>query len=419
MDKFEYKLMDFKVFKDFKILHNKQLIIWGAAQKGRQIQRTLKRVGIPTTAFCDSDASKWGTSYNGLPTISPYKLKELHKNTPHICIVSCVFRENELLKTLQELELNQILFLSYWGIKTACILYDIDLEPEGTLSVYDDLWKYQKRCSLKSSGDLINFLKNTKINNPSQIWNLQPGKVASKTIETRLKQAAIPSVHLHELTYPSHLWADTLKGTFNLRIQTCLSHGVKIITGVREPLSRDYSAFWQSFTGERSYLSPILNKDFQTMYDCYLELLLKDYDYKKNYLGESCSDIWRDEFEWFDEEIKKHIGVDIYRYPFNREKGYQVIRQGQIEIFIYKAEKLNHIMPMLSEFLETDIFSHENSNLTETKAYYLAYKEFQKNLKLPRSYVEHYYKNNSYMEHFYTKEEQKTLLSKWKDHIMD
>lgn len=417
MDEFKCNLLDFKIFKDINILKQMQIVIWGAASKGGQIQKTLKREGISAIAFCDSDVSKWEKTYENLPVISPYKLEKLYKMNPEVCIISCVFRENDLMKTLQELEVGHITFLSYWGIRTACVLHGIILEPEGKLSTYDEVWMYQKKCSLKSTGDLIKFLKNKRTNNLNPVWNLQPGKVASKTIETRLNQAGVPSIHLHELTYPEHLWGDALKTLFYFRIQNDLSQGVKIITGVREPLSRDYSAFWQPFTGERSYLMPILNKDFQVMYEDYLKLLFEDYHLKKSYLKESCSDIWRDEFEWFNDEIKKHMGIDIYCYPFDREGGYQIIRKGKVQIFIYKVEKLNSIMPMLSEFLETPIFSQDNANLGENKPYYLAYKEFRNKVRFPRNYVEHYYKDNPYMDHFYTKEEQNIHLSRWKDSI--
>lgn len=417
MEKWSYRLLDFEVFKNFEILKKETLILWGAASKGMQILRTFEHIGIHVSAFCDSDMNKWGMTYGNLTVISPYKLKKLYKTKPQICIISCIFRENELLKTFQELEIKNISFLSYWGVKTACILNGFALEYESGLPTYDDVWMYQKKCSLRSSGLLIDFLKKTSSNTSNPIWSWQPGKVASTTLEKRLKQADIPSIHLHDLTYPSHLWMNTLQTTFNSRLRNALSQRLKIITGVREPLSRDYSAFWQPFTEERAYLMPILNKNFQTMYEHYIELILKGYDYTKKTLKESNEWVWNDELKWFDEQIKKLIGIDIYQYPFDRQKGYQVICQDNIQIFIYKTEKLDNIMPMLSEFLEKDISSSENSNQSECKTYHLAYKEFRRNIRLPRNYVEHYYKNNPYMDHFYTKEEQERYLSKWKDCI--
>lgn len=415
MDQFEYDLLDLEVCKNIKLLHKMQIFIWGAAPKGRQIQKTLEREGISIVAFCDSDANKWGKTYKEIPVISPYKLEKLYKESPKVCIISCIFREHELLRVMQELELNQISFLSYWGIKTACVLNSIALESEGDLPTYDEVWMYQKCCALSCFGYPIHFLKNTKIDN-TRIWNLQPGKTASKTIEARLKKAGVSSIHMHELTYPM-MWTDALKTMFDSRIQSSLSQGIKIITGVREPISRDYSAFWQPFSGERFYVSAILNKDFQVMYEHYLKLLLEDNDCRKIHLRESRSDIWQDEFKWFNKEIKKHLGIDVYCYPFNRETGYQIIREGNIQIFIYQAEKLDNIMPVLSEFIGTDISSQEDDNLAENKPYYLAYKEFRNKVKLPRSYVEHYYKDNPYMNHFYTKDEQNIFLSRWKDCI--
>lgn len=417
MPTYNYHLLDFDVFKDFDILRRRQIVLWGAAEKGRQIKNTLDRIDIKAMHFCDSATNKWDTLYEGVAIISPYRLKEIYQNNPNILVVSCIFRENELIKILEELELEHIDILSYWGIKTACILYGIPLEPEKKLATYDDVWAYQKKCALKSSGVLIEFLKRIASNDLFPVWSWQPGKVGSTTMERRLKSAGILSIHLHDLSYPSYLWEDELRATFYSRVQDSFSRGIKIITGVREPLSRDYSAFWQPFTDERAYLMPILDRDFQVMYERYVELVLKGYDYTKKLLEEAHEWVWNDEFLWFNEQLKKYIGIDIYEYPFDREKGYQIIREGNIQIFIYKTEKLDSIMPILGEFLGQDICSTEDTNQAESKVYHLAYKAFREKVRLPRSYVDHYYKNNPYINHFYTEEEQKMYLSKWKDCI--
>lgn len=413
----EYHLLDFEVFRDLDILKTKTLILWGAEESGRQLKRTLKRIDVEIDKFCDFSINKWGTYYDNAPVISPYKLKKMCQSNSSVCIISCILMENDMLRYLQELKLNQVSFLSYWGIKTACAIHGIVLESEGSLPVYDDVWKYQQKYFFKNTTPLMHFLKEIRTYKPEQVWNLSPGKVASKTIGNRLKHAGVTSLHLHEVTYPSHLWKGELKTIFDRRLKENLSCGVKIVTGVREPLSRDYSAFWQPFSGERPYLMPILNKDFQKMYEQYLGLLFKNNAYKKMYLKESYSDIWRDEFEWFNEELKENIGIDIYQYPFDCEKGYQIICEGNIQIFIYQSEKLDTLMEALGDFLGKNISSLENTNESVNKAYHLAYKEFRKMVKLPRSYVDHYYKNNIYMNHFYSKDEQQYYLSKWEDNI--
>ena len=89
-----------------------------------------------------------------------------------------------------------------------------------------------------------------------------------------------------------------------------------------------------------------------------------------------------------------------------------------MQIFIYKTEKLNDLAPVLSEFLGKNV-RFKNVNQTYYKQYYLTNKDFRKKLKLPRKYVEHYYKNNSYVDYFYTKSEQQKYLAQWEKCIVD
>lgn len=416
MKQFGYKLIDFEVFKNLNLLNLKKIVLWGAAAKGRQIKRTLEKVGIKVDVFCDSDVSKWGQTFDGIPVISPYELRRRFAQNQLFNIISCVFGETDVLRSLQELELFQVPFLSYWGVKTACVLYGIPLVPEGTLETYDRIWKYQIRNRIKEES-LIKYLRKLQTYSSDAIWCMQPGKVASLTVEKRLQQAGLQTIQGHDFFYLSMYGKNTLKDILAEMVSSKISKGIKIVTGVREPLSRDYSAFWEPFTRDLPYISYILNKDFQRMYEYYIKLLSKGYDYTRSFLKESMPFVWRDEFEWFNEEIRKHIGIDIYQYSFNQKKGYQVIKQGKTQIFIYKTEKLNDIMPMLSEFVGKNISSSEDVNEAEYKSYYLAYKEFRKKIRLPYDYVENYYKNNPYVDHFYTKDEKKMYLSKWKESI--
>lgn len=417
METFKYQLLDFEIFKNLKLLYGKELFIWGASSKGIQIQKTLSRIGINVRAFCDSDVNKWGKNCVEMPIISPYKFINIYKKNQQIYIISCISHENELLKLLDELEINNVNLISYWGIKTAFYLNKIVLQTEEDLPIYDEVWNYQKKQQLKTYTYVLNFLKKLQPYNCNTVWIWQPGKVASMTLEERLHQVDIPTIHTHSLNYPSHVFGSSLQETWSTSLQKVFSQKLKIITGVREPLARDYSAFWQAFSFERLHLMPILNKNFQQLYENYTELILKGYDYTRMLLKETNEWVWNDEFEWFNNEIKKHCGIDIYQYPFDKEKGYCIIEHEKIQIFIFKTEKLDDLTPILNAFLGKNTQITYNVNQTYNKQYHLAYEEFKKNLKLPRKYVEHYYKDNPYMSHFYTEIEQKKYLTQWENLI--
>lgn len=418
MGMFEYKLLDIELFKDFELLRQKELFIWGAASKGIQIKKTLTRVGIKVDAFCDSDVKKWGGICENIPVISPYSFIERLKQNSRACIISCVFNEKDLLKLLQELGIRDISLISYWGVKTAFYLNGIALEVQEKLPIYDEVWSYRKHQQFKTYSYLLDFLSEILFCDDKKIWIWQPGKVASKTLLESLQHGGVSAMHIHSLNYPSHVFGTFLQETWSARIKRNFSKEVKIITGVREPLARDYSAFWQAFDYERLYLMPILNKDFQKLYESFIELILRGYDYTCKLLQESNEWVWNDEFEWFNREIKKCCGIDIYQYPFDKEQGYGIIKNSNMQIFIYKTEKLNDLAPVLSEFLGKNV-RFKNVNQTYYKQYYLTNKDFRKKLKLPRKYVEHYYKNNSYVDYFYTKSEQQKYLAQWEKCIVD
>ena len=184
---------------------------------------------------------------------------------------------------------------------------------------------------------------------------------------------------------------------------------------VREPLTRDYSAFWQGFSKgiEIAMEVPFLNNNFQKMYESYLEVLLKGRKYMLAEMGDVLPYVWHDEFEWFDEQIKEYLDIDIFQYPFDKEKGYTIIKKGTIEVFLYKTEKLDGLSDEINSFVGIDGISKVNDNVSGQKWYGLAYSQFRKEVQLPRKYVEHYYQGNAKMDYFYSQEEKEKFLDKW------
>jgi hypothetical protein len=124
-------------------------------------------------------------------------------------------------------------------------------------------------------------------------------------------------------------------------------------------------------------------------------------------------------FDWFDWEIKEIYGIDIYEYPFDKEKGYSIIKKGNIEIMIYRLENLNKLESIVGDFVGLDDFKLESANTAEQKPYNSIYREFAKTILLPKEYVDFYYKNNPRMDHFYSKEEKRQFLTKWSSNIVD
>ena len=125
-----------------------------------------------------------------------------------------------------------------------------------------------------------------------------------------------------------------------------------------------------------------------------------------------------DIFSWFDYEIKALFGVDIYEYPFDKEKGYSIIEHDNVQILIYKCEKLYQLEKVLAEFLKIPDFRLEKSNQGEEKIYAYVYKKFKEEVKLNLQYFDYYYTNNLKLKHFYTDFEIEYFKEKWKKKVV-
>lgn len=171
---------------------------------------------------------------------------------------------------------------------------------------------------------------------------------------------------------------------------------IKIITSVREPIARGYSEIFQSITNWGIY--PII----KSAQGDFLEGT-------KNYLMKC----WESTFEWFDYEIKSVLGIDVYEYPFDQEKGYSIIKKDNIEIFLYKLESSHKIGQALGAFLCLgEEFQFVKKHQSENEECKFVYKQLREKLDLPLEFLECVYKNEK-MRHFYSDDERKSFMHNW------
>lgn len=60
-----------KIDSEFRIFKDNKVVIWGAGYCGKEMLSQLESVGVEVFAFCDNQESKWGSTYETLPVISP------------------------------------------------------------------------------------------------------------------------------------------------------------------------------------------------------------------------------------------------------------------------------------------------------------------------------------------------------------
>lgn len=234
----------------------------------------------------------------------------------------------------------------------------------------------------------------------------QMGKVASSSITNALEGCLqIHSWSAEEpIKYFSSRYTGSLSGrvlqnlkwkfTF-LKLQRLIFKAekqngtIKLIVGVREPVSRNISGYFQTLTHrERGVTVDSCIDSFYAHCPHFLPLM------------------------WFDIELKKNLGIDVYNYPFDKDKGYVRIKEGDFDIFIYQMERLANLQPELSEYLGVPSFEINRVNDAADKWLGALYRSFTEEFKPSESYMEMLYESK-YVKHFYSERDVAGFIRKW------
>jgi len=269
-------------------------------------------------------------------------------------------------------------------------------------------------------------LKQELLNNSSVIFVYQMGKVGSVntylTLKKKLPDQAIYHIHNLNSEHFSKIWEamqlDQHYHAFTFG-HSCITKylsehieeikgqkSIKIITGVREPIARNISWFFQIIDCACVFPEFFIKyeKGLITMDDIIKKFWSQNFVYGKQY-------------DWFEEELEAVFGIDIASIDFPKEKGYAIANfpDRNIELLVLKLEKLDSC---LKEALET-FLGVENLNcerldradfLDEND--YLIYENLRKSLTFSDEYLEEIY-DQPLVRHFYTDEEINKFKHKW------
>jgi hypothetical protein len=193
-------------------------------------------------------------------------------------------------------------------------------------------------------------------------------------------------------TWIGHLISRIIWKLVVKKVKKCMdkSDKVKIITGVRDPVSRNVSSYFQGMQ----------TKD-KVNYD--IENYLNEFQLVTNH---------NVPLYWFDHELKRHLGINIFETEFNKDLGYKIINKGKYEIFIYRLENLDSIIEEVRSFVGENNFSYTKKNITEKKVKNHLLSEFKNKVIFSNEYLEAMY-NSKYMNHFYSRKEIKDFIKKY------
>ncbi len=405
-----------------KISKKIPIVLYGAEEKGREIYHYLSNAGFANIFICDGNPRKWGKLFNKQKKINSlvWLFDYVQKNDVFIC--ACVEQPEDVYMTILEMaktKTSVVRCVSYWGMMRAIYINKEFLFADNTHII--ESFEYENQLEIlemyKQYVGLYSSLFNIE---DDCIWLILPGKTGSSSILEAINKTEKKCIQIHSLELPQiETLPPILEKTWSEFVRKRITRPIKIICAVREPLSRDFSAFFQPCTHnvDRLRIAGFTEPNLQLTYNWYMDAILRGNKYIREYLGKCIFPNWVEEFDWLDDQLKDKLGIDVFEHEFDKEKGYEIIIKDNIELFLYKSEKINSILDEMGRFIGIENFSLCDENVSRKKKYGMAYDLFRDKVVLSVDYVNHYYANNAKMNHFYSDEEKNMFLSKWKANI--
>lgn len=237
----------------------------------------------------------------------------------------------------------------------------------------------------------------------------QMGKVGSAAIRDSLSEIGVSNFQVHYLQEDAVAKLTAKHVDAGLKIPPHLIRSKEIISGrlldsgdtriitlIRDPVSRNVSAFFQnidSYFPKGSWRKASSEVLIQTFMDRYPH---------------------RVAITWFDSEFKKITGFDVLAADVDASKGTFTFRHGKFRILLIKVEAADADKEKaIGEFVGlTGRFQLLKTNIGDEKNYSDAYKEFKSRIMLPKEYLDLMYES-ALIRKFYTDGDIQKFRKKW------
>lgn len=237
----------------------------------------------------------------------------------------------------------------------------------------------------------VDFKRRIKKDVPILIY--QMGKVGSSSIYHPLKER-YPGVVGHTHQFNQEAWYWEVRKLHEMYYSGNLKK-LHIISLIREPIGRNVSEFFHRI---KQYAGIESDKD-QTSVDELVDKFLNNMDHRFS-------------LDWFDNNFKKHFGIDVYEYSFPNEN-FTYYEKNGIKVLLMKHDLEDELKgKLISDFLNLTNFKLERRNVGSEKGYKKMYGSFKAEAKLPKTYLD-VIKNSKYFNHFYSDEYINETISKW------
>lgn len=279
----------------------------------------------------------------------------------------------------------------------------------------------------------------SRFENPVLIYTM--GKVGSSSLEYSLRSAApeLDVLHLHwlvtenlardERVYreaarrhrgtaaarkfrPRYIW---LGRHFSSRVKRDRPDGSRwdVITLVRDPVARNVSSFFQNlllFFGY-DWAEELRLKAEGTVVAELCEL------FRASFLQEDWVNSGKDSdpLTWFDEELLRTFGVDVFEDEFPKEVGFTILDRPRVRVLLARLEDLDRcVAPAMEQFLGLTGFALHRRNVGLEKGYSSLYRRFVESVEFPKEYLDRLY-DSKVSRHFYTEKELAAFRARWRN----
>jgi SAM-dependent methyltransferase len=339
-----------------------------------------------TSAFCCRYASNSDATIYGWNKIVP-KIVDIRNNSQSVSIKAIWKKINILPYINKTLDFSQLNHLPQ----------KVD-HPEQARKIYE---KNKDIIVAKIQHELDEAIKQDK----KIVLIYQMGKVGSSTYKALLKKNNNYQVyHLHRMNYSSNevmIENYINNGNVKLAIQErewkeianyilTKKPLLNVVTAVREPIARNISAYFQNLS----------ESDFAKDTDGLIHSFLNNYPHTVP-------------VNWFNEQFKKVFDIDIFDYPFNKNRGWDEIMKDNLNILTLTietddAEKIN----AFNRFFGLNVTSIPRANVANSKEYAVEYRKFIDTIMLKQDYIQRLL-DTDIVRHFYKKSQIEQFYSKW------
>ncbi|MFI3326637.1 MAG: putative capsular polysaccharide synthesis family protein [Clostridia bacterium] len=268
-----------------------------------------------------------------------------------------------------------------------------------------------------------------KDNTDTPIFICSPTKTGDFTLINTFDIVNSRDVNQYKINH-LNVWHVSKKININFIKKT--NYKIKILVGLRDPISQNLSDFYQKISetgvdetwisGEIMEKSNIKKREIFEKYRILLsekniniQILWNLYVLRYVYSLKTIDARLQRSIQFFVHKFQENI-LDITKYPFNKEEGYTIIKEENIEIFVYQLEKLNNLVPELSKWVDVPFTELVRGNETSDKWIADSYRQAQKEIEITQEYFDKCY-NEPYVQHCYSQEDIEKFKERWRMHI--